>query len=113
MRYTFPSTEDEEIQLAADLAFAKQLRYEEREAARNAQTTLHERLRSLRKGMMTLQQLATRTGVSVSFLSDMERGRVLPSLETLDRIAAAYNLTIGELLVNVVIVRDPLRDGAE
>lgn len=49
-------------------------------------------LRWLRKKMrqMTLSEVAQKTGLSISFLSDMERGRVAPSLETLHKLAQVY-----------------------
>lgn len=69
--------------------------------------TLHERLRMLRQQAgLTLREVADKSGVTISQLSDVERGRTLPSLETLERIAGAYDLSIGELLVNVQIRPD-------
>ena len=52
---------------------------------------------------LTLREVANGSGVTISFLSDIERGRTLPSLDTLERIAEVYNLSIGGLLVNVRI----------
>jgi transcriptional regulator with XRE-family HTH domain len=67
-------------------------------------TTLHERLRWLRtRSHLTLKEVGDRAGVAISQLSDIERGRALPSLDTLERIADVYGLTIGEALVNVRI----------
>jgi len=72
-----------------------------------AMTTLHERLRSLRHSAgMTLEQAASAAGTSVSYLSDVERGRTRPSLAMLERIAAVYGLSVGEALVNVGITPD-------
>lgn len=66
--------------------------------------TLHDRLRYLRQqAHWHLSYVAKSADITVSFLSDLERGRTLPSLETLERIAEVYGLTIGELLVNVRI----------
>lgn len=66
--------------------------------------TLPQRLRMLRQqANKTLADIASGAGISVSFLSDMERGRTLPALDTLERIADVFDLTIGELLVNVRI----------
>jgi len=42
----------------------------------------------------TLMELAEKTGLSVSFLSDLERGRTDPSVKTLGKIARAYNLRL-------------------
>ena len=62
------------------------------------------RLRMLRqRAHKTLADVADGAGISVSFLSDMERGRTLPALDTLERIADVFGLSIGELLVNVRI----------
>jgi transcriptional regulator with XRE-family HTH domain len=69
--------------------------------------SLSSRLRSLRKRChKTLEQVSSEAGISLSFLSDLERGRTQPSLETLEAIAEVYGLTVGEALVNVRI-----RDG--
>ncbi len=66
--------------------------------------TLAERLRSMRHGAnLTLKEVADQAQITVSFLSDMERGRTLPSLDTLERIADVYGLSVGEVLVNVRI----------
>jgi XRE family transcriptional regulator, regulator of sulfur utilization len=52
-------------------------------------------LRALRTAhRKTLAQLAEQTGLSLSFLSDVERGRTDPSLETLRKIAAAYGMEL-------------------
>ena len=72
-----------------------------------AMVSLPDRLRMLRhQARYTLANVATDAGISVSFLSDMERGRTLPALDTLERIADVFGLSIGELLVNVRITAD-------
>lgn len=38
----------------------------------------------------TLMELAEKTGLSASFLSDIERGRTDPSMKTLRKLAAAF-----------------------
>lgn len=54
-----------------------------------------ETLSALRKGNnCTLAELATRTGLSLSYISDIEHARVVPTLDTLDKILQAYGLTI-------------------
>ncbi|HET8908141.1 MAG TPA: helix-turn-helix transcriptional regulator [Ktedonobacterales bacterium] len=69
--------------------------------------TLPRRLRMLRRqANKTLADVADAASISVSFLSDMEHGRTLPALDTLERIASVFNLSIGELLVNVRITLD-------
>ena len=61
---------------------------------------LGEILRSLRKGThgQTLVQVSETTGLSVSFLSDVERGRTNPSLETLEKLARYYGTSVEYLL---------------
>ena len=46
---------------------------------------------------MTLNDLSEKTGLSVSYLSDLERGRTIPTLDTLDTILTAFGaiLTLG------------------
>lgn len=68
--------------------------------------TLAERVRWLRKQRgYTLRDVAERAHVALSFLSDIERGAV-PSLAVMERIARVYDLTLGEALVDVVIVSE-------
>ena len=60
---------------------------------------LGERLRELRQQRdLTLLQLSQQTGLSVSYLSDLERGRTNPSIDTLERIAGTYHVLLGELV---------------
>lgn len=40
----------------------------------------------------TLAEVAAATGLSPSFLSDIERGRTVPTIATLEKIAAAYGM---------------------
>ncbi len=47
---------------------------------------------------MTLAQVAEQTGLSISSLSDLERGRTDPSLSTLRRIAECYGVPVAYLL---------------
>jgi transcriptional regulator with XRE-family HTH domain len=63
---------------------------------------LHERLRELRSERgLRLKDVAETAGISVPYLSDLERGRTNPSLETLQTLAAAYNITVHDLLESV------------
>lgn len=56
-------------------------------------------IRTVRKQQkMTLAQVAEVTGLSISFLSDLERGRTNPSLSTLKRLAACYGVQVAYLL---------------
>jgi transcriptional regulator with XRE-family HTH domain len=58
-----------------------------------------ERIRALRHASeLTLTRLAERTGLSHSFLSQLERGHARPSMVSLDRIARALDTTQVELL---------------
>jgi XRE family transcriptional regulator, regulator of sulfur utilization len=52
-------------------------------------------MRSLR-GSRTLKEFAELTGVSLPYISDLERGRTIPSIATLEKIARAcgYRLTL-------------------
>lgn len=59
-------------------------------------------LRALRKKhKYTLADVGERVELSVSFLSDIERGRTRPSLETLTKLAGCYEISINELLGGV------------
>jgi transcriptional regulator with XRE-family HTH domain len=60
------------------------------------------RLRDLRSGAgLTLAALSERSGVSLSYLSDIERGRRSPALDVLDRICGALGLTAVAALAGV------------
>jgi transcriptional regulator with XRE-family HTH domain len=64
--------------------------------------TLGERLRQLRERWEdTLKVIADETGLSVSYLSDIERGRTEPSLKTLAKLARAYHINVPALLAPV------------
>lgn len=57
----------------------------------------------------TLRDLGTEAGeLSIGFISDIERGRSDPSLTTLERIAKAFNLGAGDLLVGAGYTNHPI-----
>lgn len=63
---------------------------------------LGERLRELRQHVgVTLLQVSQETKLSVSYLSDVERGRTIPSLETLEKLATYFNMPLGQLMASV------------
>jgi len=58
-------------------------------------------LRRLRKSRrLTLANVGKETGLSVSFLSDVERGRTKPSLDTLEKLAACYGVSVNDILLD-------------
>lgn len=63
---------------------------------------LGQRIRELRslKGE-TLKETSTGTDLSVSYLSDIERGRTNPSLQTLETIATHFDISVNDLLAGV------------
>ena len=63
---------------------------------------LHERLRELRSERgLRLKDIAETAGISVPYLSDLERGRTNPSLDTLQTLAGAYSISVHDLLEGV------------
>jgi XRE family transcriptional regulator, regulator of sulfur utilization len=63
---------------------------------------LGEKLRVLRKARkLTLLDVSREVDLSVSFLSDLERGRTRPSLDTLEKLASYYKVSVTELLPEV------------
>ena len=75
-----------------------------RRVLRDVVSTAHDRpsdgrpLRGLRHRLgLSLRQASERTGVSVSFLSALERGTSGASVATLQRLASAYGTTLQEL----------------
>ncbi len=55
-------------------------------------------VREARRGRYTLQQLAAKSGVSPGLISQLERGIGNPSFRTLQRLATALDLRIGDLV---------------
>ena len=56
------------------------------------------KLRSIRRIQdFTQEEFAEKLGVSVEFVSNMERGINAPSFETLEKIANVLNIRISEL----------------
>ena len=75
------------------------------EAGAAPEIDLGARIRTLRRATpLTLRQLAERAAVTESFLSQVERGVTSPSIATVQRIARALGLTIGQLFAD-----EPLR----
>ena len=63
---------------------------------------LQERLKEVRTARnFTLKELAARSGLSVSYLSDLERGRTVPSLGALEMLASAVEISVIDLLTGV------------
>lgn len=64
---------------------------------------LGEKLRLLRKSTreLTLAEVAKQTGLSVSFLSDLERGQTRPSLDTLEKLSNFYGVNTNELIETI------------
>ena len=63
---------------------------------------LGERLRLIRKEhRKTLKNLSQAADLSLSYLSDMERGVVNPSIETLQKVAKVYKMKLTELFMGV------------
>jgi transcriptional regulator with XRE-family HTH domain len=63
-----------------------------------AHVDVGERLRAIRKlRRVTLKTVATRAGLSESFLSQVERGRSNASIAALKRIAAALGVSVADL----------------
>ena len=62
--------------------------------------TIGEKLKNIRKNnaKCTLLEVAQATGLSVSFLSDIERGRTNPSLDTLTKLSDFYNVPVADLM---------------
>jgi transcriptional regulator with XRE-family HTH domain len=57
-----------------------------------------QRLRALRMArQLTQEDLAQRTGLSVNFISAMERGINAPSFETLETLAKALEIPVKDL----------------
>ena len=63
---------------------------------------LGQRLRLIRKeNQLTLKKLSQLSELSVPYLSDMERGVVNPSVDTLQKVATAYNISVKDMISGV------------
>ena len=72
---------------------------------------LGERLRRIRKEhQLTLKDLSERADLSVPYLSDMERSVVNPSIETLQKVAKAYDMTVQALFTGVEDLGESARE---
>ena len=61
-----------------------------------ASPDLAKKLRARRREMgLTLKDVAEGSGLSVGFISQIERGEGNPTLDTLNRIGRAFGLTLG------------------
>lgn len=56
------------------------------------------------RGNLTIAEAAERAGISVSYWSDMERGRTVPTIAMLQKIAASFNHV---LVIGLYPVIDP------
>ena len=62
-------------------------------------SSVGKKLKSLRKSKkITQKQLANRTGLSPSLLSQIENGQIAASLTTLDKLSASLNVKIAYFL---------------
>jgi transcriptional regulator with XRE-family HTH domain len=71
-------------------------------------------VRRLREAQqLSLRTLAERTGFSASFLSQVENNQASPSIASMERIAAALGVTLGEFFQNAQASHLPvIRSGA-
>jgi quercetin dioxygenase-like cupin family protein/DNA-binding XRE family transcriptional regulator len=71
-------------------------------AQRLRQHLVGEHVRRARLQMgMTLRMLARQAGFSPSFMSQVENGQVSPSISSMEKIASAVGLTLGEFFAGV------------
>ena len=72
---------------------------------------LGKKLRFLRsQDKRKLKDVAGGVGISVSFLSDIERGRSYPSLKTLFGLAHFFGCTVDYIMEGVTLNEDPPLD---
>jgi XRE family transcriptional regulator, regulator of sulfur utilization len=64
---------------------------------------LNDRIKQARREKnLTLKQVSQGSGISIPYLSDLERGRATPSLETLVTIASFYEQSPQEFIKDVL-----------
>ena len=70
--------------------------------------TFGEQLRQIRRGDgLTLKQLSGLSGLSISFLSDLERNRTSPSTTSIQKIASALGVSQSKILAGVDFSQTP------
>jgi transcriptional regulator with XRE-family HTH domain len=75
--------------------------------ARSVQANIGAEVRRLRKALdLTVAELGAAAGISAGMLSKIENGAISPSLATLDALARALNVSIGELFAETEERRD-------
>jgi len=71
-------------------------------------TELGAHIRKIRKGRgMTLAQVADKVSCSTALLSQIETGRVIPSLKTLSAVAKALHVPLHEIFAAISSAREP------
>lgn len=64
--------------------------------------TIGERIRAIRHARgKTLETVALDSRISLSYLSDIERGRTTPSIPMLVKLATVYGMTIQEFIAPI------------
>ena len=65
----------------------------------NTKTDFGKHLKQLRQRCeLTQQALAEKADISISFLGAIERGKKSPTIDVLQKLATALNITLGELV---------------
>ncbi len=65
---------------------------------------INERLKYLRKQYgLKLREVSKKTGLSISYISDLEHGRQNPSLETCKKLSIVYKITLSEMFEGIKI----------
>ena len=63
---------------------------------------LGQQLRAIRREQsLSLEQVARKADISIGSLSQIERGMTSPTVNMLNRISGALNISLGELLSNI------------
>ena len=70
-------------------------------------TQLGNHLRKLRKAKrLSIRDVRRKSGLSISFISDLERGVTNPSIITIAKLAFAYNLSLSKLFEGFSITEE-------
>lgn len=65
------------------------------------------KIRELRKKRKwSILELSLRANINRNYLGDLENGRRNPTLELLERIAKAFNMSISELTFGIEIIKE-------
>ena len=80
----------------------KALRVVDESYGRNNMNSIGTRLKSIRSSQrLKLKEVSEKSGLAISYISDIENNHKMPSLKSLRKISIAYKIPVNEILKGV------------